>query len=231
MYLVFLATICLVIFASGCVNQGSGNVTNETRNVSAFNQINSNGDMEVIVTQGNNNSVVVQGDSNLIPNIATNVNNNQLTITNNNPTSSSRSVKVYITVVDLNAIQNSGSGSISGNNLTPKNLNLFITGSGSINLENLVTDSLKVVNSGSGLLTLTGNVKNQDVTVSGSGQYNAKDLQSNNGTMEIDGSGSATVNVVNQLKIIINGSGQVSYLGNPNIQQQVTGSGSVKKIG
>lgn len=231
MYLVFLAMICLVVFASGCVNQGSGNVINETRNVSAFNQINSNGDMEVIVTQGNNNSVVVQGDSNLIPNIATTVNNNLLTITNNNPTSASRSVKVYITVVDLNSLQNSGSGTISGNNLTPKNLNLFITGSGSINLENLVTDSIKVVDSGSGALTLTGNAKNQDVTVSGSGQYNAKDLQSNDGTVEIDGSGSATVNVVNQLKIIINGSGQVSYLGNPNIQQQVTGSGSVKKIG
>lgn len=98
-------------------------------------------------------------------------------------------------------------------------------------MENLVTDSLKVVNSGSGVLTITGNVKNQDITLSGSGQYNAEDMQSNNGNVEIDGSGSATVNVVNQLKILINGSGQVSYLGNPNIQQQVTGSGSVKKIG
>lgn len=230
-YLVLLALLGLVVFASGCVNQGSGNVTNETRNVTAFNQINSNGDMDVIISQGNNNSVVVQGDSNLIPNISTTVAANQLKISNNNPITGGKSVKVYITVVDLDTIENGGSGSISGDNLNLKNLNLFITGSGSINMENLVANNIKVVNSGSGILTLGGNVKNEDVTISGSGQYNSKDLQGSDATVEIDGSGSATMNVINQLKIIINGSGQISYLGNPNIQQQVTGSGSVKKIG
>lgn len=230
-YLILLAMLSIVVFASGCVNQGSGNVTNETRNVTAFTQINSNGDMDLIVSQGSNNSVVVQGDSNLIPNISTTVTGNQLKISNNNPTNGGKSIKVYITVVNLDTIENGGSGSISADNLNLTNLNLFVTGSGSINMENLVANNIKVVNSGSGALTLGGNIKNEDVSITGSGQYNSKDLQSSDGTVEIDGSGSATVNVINQLKIIINGSGQVSYLGNPNIQQQVTGSGSVKKIG
>jgi len=95
---------------------------------------------------------------------------------------------------------------------------------------NLVADSVKLVNSGSGTTSLSGNVKNQELTISGTGEYNAKDLQSNSATVEIDGSGQA-LNVINQLNIIINGSGQVSYLGNPNIQQQVTGSGTIKKVG
>jgi hypothetical protein len=56
-------------------------------------------------------------------------------------------------------------------------------------------------------------------------------MQSNNANVEIDGSGSATMNVLNQLNILINGSGQVSYIGNPNIQQQVVESGTVKKVG
>lgn len=96
---------------------------------------------------------------------------------------------------------------------------------------NIVADSVKLVNSGSGITSLSGNVKNQEINISGTGEYKAKELQSNAATVEIDGSGLATVNVINQLNIIINGSGHVSYLGNPNIQQQVTGSGTVKKVG
>ena len=112
-----------------------------------------------------------------------------------------------------------------------KNLDLFISGSGSINMVNIIAESLKVRNSGSGSITMSGNVQNQDVIISSSGRYNSKDMQSNNANVEIDGSGTATVNVLNQLKILINGSGQVSYIGNPNIQQQIIGSGTVKKVG
>ena len=231
MLLGILAILCLIVFASGCVNQGSGNVTNETRNVSDFNQINTNGDMEIIVSPGNNNSVVVQGDSNVIPNIQTSVNNNVLTVSNSNVIGGSKPAKIYITVVDLNAVQVGGSGNFTGTDLKLKSLNLFLSGSGSINLVNLVADSIKLVNSGSGLTSISGNVKSQEIIISGTGEYKAKDLQSNTATVEIDGSGQATVNVINQLNIIINGSGQVSYLGNPNIQQQVTGSGTVKKVG
>jgi hypothetical protein len=231
MLLGILAILCLIVFASGCVNQGSGNVTNETRNVSDFNQINTNGDMEIIVSPGNNNSVVVQGDSNVIPNIQTSVNNNILTVSNSNVIGGSKPAKIYITVVDLNAVQVGGSGNFTGTDLKLKSLNLFLSGSGSINLVNLVADSIKLVNSGSGLTSLSGNVKSQEIIISGTGEYKAKDLQSNTATVEIDGSGQTTLNVINQLNIIINGSGQVFYLGNPNIQQQITGSGTVKKVG
>jgi hypothetical protein len=197
--------------------------------VSDFNQINTNGDMEIIVSPGNNNSVVVQGDSNVLPNIQTSVNNNVLTVSNSNVIGGSKPAKIYITVVDLNAVQVGGSGNFTGTDLKLKSLNLFLSGSGSINLVNLVADSIKLVNSG--LTSLSGNVKSQEIIISGTGEYKAKDLQSNTATVEIDGSGQATLNVINQLNIIINGSGQVSYLGNPNIQQQVIGSGTVKKVG
>lgn len=226
-----IAIFCLVLAASGCVNQGSGNITNETRNVTSFNQINSNGDMELILTQGNNNSVVVQGDTSLISNIGTSVTNNQLIISNSNYNMGSKPVKVYITVVDLNAVQIGGSGSITGTDMKLKNLDLFVSGSGSINMVNIIAESLKVSNSGSGSITMSGNVQNQDVIISSSGRYNSRDMQSNNANVEIDGSGTAIVNVLNQLNILINGSGQVSYIGNPNIQQQVIGSGTVKKVG
>jgi hypothetical protein len=43
-------------------------------------------------------------------------------------------VKVYITVVDLNAVQIGSSGSITGTDMKLKNLDLFVSGSGSINM-------------------------------------------------------------------------------------------------
>lgn len=81
--------------------------------------------MEIIVSPGNNNSVVIQGDSNVIPNIQTSVNNNVLTISNSNVIGGSKPAKIYITVVDLNAVQVGGSGNFTGTDLKLKTLNLF----------------------------------------------------------------------------------------------------------
>lgn len=39
------------------------------------------------------------------------------------------------------------------------------------------------------------------------------------------------VNVSNTLNAIINGAGQISYIGSPKVNQQINGAGNVNKIG
>ncbi|MCE7698566.1 MAG: DUF2807 domain-containing protein [Methanobacterium paludis] len=66
-------------------------------------------------------------------------------------------------------------------------------------------------------------------TVNGGGEINARDLQSQTATVTINGRGSAIVDVVKTLKAIVNGGGSISYLGNPQVTQQINGMGTVTK--
>ena len=230
-----LALIFIAIIAvSGCIGQGitgSGKVVNETRQVSGFNQINLNGAGELIITQGNKESLTIQADDNLLPYIKTNVNNNNLTISFDNimplPT---QSVKIYLTVKDINSITTSGSGKINSNNLKANNLNINVNGAGEGNLNNLNAQTLKIIISGAGKMTLSGNVNEQNIDISGAGEYNAANLSSKITNLSINGAGRGTVKVSDVLNAMINGGGEIKYIGNPKVVQQVNGAGDITQI-
>lgn len=225
-----LGLIILVVMASGCIGTGSGKVVNQTRDVSGFSQISTNGDINLFVKQGTNESLVIEAENNVIPNIKTTVSNGRLTIdqglgqTTVMPT---KPVNVYVTVKDLSSVDSSGSGSVEADKLNVNSLNVGITGSGKDNLRALTANNLKVVISGSGSVTAAGKVNSQDVTITGSGEYNGSNLTSNTTSVNISGSGKAIVYALQQLSIIISGSGEVNYLGNPKLTQQISGSGKV----
>lgn len=230
-----LALIIIALIAiSGCIGQnttGSGNVTNETRNASNFNQIDLNGAGEIILTQGNNESVIIEAEDGLMPYITTGVNNKKLSINFNAgmpvPT---KPVKIYITVKDLNTINIAGAGKINSELLKVRDLTLSINGAGEANLNGLNANSFKSTISGSGKITASGSASNQNINIEGSGEYNAKNLTSKTTSISIDGAGKATVNVLNNLDVLITGSGTVDYIGSPKVTQKINGAGNVNKI-
>ena len=228
-----LGLIILVVMASGCIGTGSGKVVNQTRDVSGFSQISTNGDINLFVKQGTNESLVIEAENNVIPNIKTTVSNGRLTIdqglgqTTVMPT---KPVNVYVTVKDLSSVDSSGSGYVETDKLNVNSLSLSISGSGNDTINGLTANTLKVVISGSGSVTAAGKANSQDVTISGSGEYNGSNLTSNTASVNINGSGKAIVYALQQLSIIISGSGEVNYLGNPKLTQQISGSGKVTNI-
>jgi hypothetical protein len=68
------------------------------------------------------------------------------------------------------------------------------------------------------------------VSVSGSGQYAARELQSQGAEATVSGSGSATLWVEETLGVDISGSGNLHYRGQPAVQSDVSGSGSVRPL-
>ena len=230
-----LALIIIAIIAiSGCVSQnasGSGKIVNESRNASDFNQIDLNGASEIILTQGNNESVTIEAEDNIMPYITTSVSNKKLAINFNNgmpvPT---KPVKIFITVKDLNAINIAGAGKVNSDVLKVRDLTIGINGAGEVNLNSLNANSLKTTISGSGKMTAAGSVPNQNIDISGAAEYNAKDLISKKATISINGAGKATINASNALDVLINGGGTVDYIGNPKVTQKITGAGNVNKI-
>ncbi|MGZ7043097.1 MAG: head GIN domain-containing protein [Methanobacterium sp.] len=233
-YIIIVLLLLAVIAASGCTNQstGSGKVINQTRDVASFNQIDFNGAGELIITQRDKESVTVQADDNLMNNIKTSVNNNKLTISfDNNMPVPTQPVKIYVTVKDLNSINVTGSGLVKSDNLNVNSLILTINGAGNSTLNNLNAQTLNITLSGAGTITTSGNVNEQNMQISGAGEYNAGNLTSKIATVTINGGGKSTVKVSDTLNAIINGAGQISYIGSPKVTQQISGVGNVNKIG
>ncbi|MGZ7159212.1 MAG: head GIN domain-containing protein [Methanobacterium sp.] len=233
-YIIIVLLLLAVIAASGCTNQGtgSGKVINQTRDVASFNQIDFNGAGELIITQGDKESVTVQADDNLMNNIKTSVNNNKLTISfDNNMPVPTQPVKIYVTVKDLNSINVTGTGLVKSDNLNVNGLTLTINGAGNSTLNNINAQTLNILLSGAGTITTSGNVNEQNTQISGAGEYNAGNLTSKIATITINGGGKSTVKVSDTLNAIINGAGQISYIGSPKVTQQINGAGNVNKIG
>ncbi len=229
----FLVGSIIVLFgATSCLEdftiRGNGIPATEGRITLDFNEVQSEGEFDVHITNGDELEVVVNAESNILPYIETNVNRDKLKIyvRGFHNVKNRLPMEVYITTPYLKGITQSGSGIITTDYFTTNNMDVVISGSGRIQTA-VDALSLDAVISGSGNLDISGNSNFGDFLVSGSGKINAYDLTLNNCEASISGSGNMWVNVENHLKASISGSGSIYYSGNPGIEKHISGSGNV----
>ncbi|MEP6583280.1 MAG: head GIN domain-containing protein [Ginsengibacter sp.] len=227
---VLLFVSCNVSF-NGDSLSGNGNIKKETRNVGSFHGVESSGSIDVEISSGDNFSVVVEDDENVLPAIVTRVENGILKVRYKDNTSiNDDHAKVYIEVQSLDRIISSGSANITMNDGIKNNGAIAISVSGSGDIEGRV-DAPKVSASigGSGNISLKGRTKDFDGEIGGSGDLKCSDLQSENASVSIAGSGNAHVFASVHLKANTAGSGDIYYRGNPQSPEiNSVGSGSVK---
>jgi len=226
------ASGCIVIDLHGCsalsVN-GSGNIISESRPVPDFSEIELKGQGKVELTKGSRPSLVVTSDDNILPSIETVVKGGKLIIShqkgkNLRPTK----LDYTLTVRDLQGVSIAGSGDIAGKSrFVSEDFYTYISGSGDIRLE-LNTAHLTSDIAGSGSIHLSGKADVHQATITGSGEINAIDLDTQQASVSITGSGDCRVNASDKLRAKITGSGDVLYKGQPRISQSITGSGKVK---
>jgi hypothetical protein len=224
---------CVIIAVSGCTinGWGSGNVITETKNVNGVKQVSLEGIGNIVLQQGNQESLRIEAEDNIMPHIQSKVEGDKLTITyDTNTPAPTKDVTYYLTVKDLNSISISGAGKIQSNNFKTNTLDIILSGAGEGNLAGLNVKKLTVNMSGAGKLIVAGKATEQTVTISGAGDYQAKELESKTATITIDGASNSIVNVTNVLNAIINGVGNIEYTGNPKVNKQVTGGGNIQKI-
>lgn len=228
--------VILTVFAVSCkwtvgLVRGSGNIEKEERDVSGFDEVSFTGMGNLIITQGEEESLLVEADDNILPLIETNVFGDRLTIGykwgyNVMPASNT---KFYLNIVDINKISLSGAGKIDCESLKTDKLDFELSGAGDIDFD-IDADELVITSSGAGDLTLSGKVESQNVDISGVGRYNAENLESKDCDIKVSGAGSATVNVTEELDIDISGVGNVYYIGSPRVRQDISGLGKIKSI-
>lgn len=216
--------------------KGNGIVKKETREVSNYNSLASQGSMDVEIAYGNANNIIVEADENLLPYIETVVQDGKLFIRskkNVNLRAKSKMV-VYVSMTKINSLQLSGSGNINGEGAfsNPGKTEIGVSGSGNIKLGFESFGELGLALSGSGNIDLKSNAtKNISAAISGSGNIECSSISSNDVVATISGSGNIKVNASHSIDAKISGSGNVFYKGGAtNISSKTVGSGKVLKM-
>jgi len=213
--------------------RGNGHITTEQKNIGDFSSIELRGAMNVHLKQASGNDLKIETDDNLLPYIEVYTEGDKLIVRekkgyNLRPT---RDINVYASAPVFRAIRLSGSGDILSDNTISGNesLDVSLSGSGGMKLE---VDLPKITShvSGSGDISLKGEARDADLSLSGSGSVRCMDLVSDNVSLQVSGSGDAGVTANKTLDVRISGSGSVAYRGNPSVTQKISGSGDVRRV-
>jgi hypothetical protein len=234
--LYIITGLFLVLILSACGTEtieGSGIVVRENREVRDFEEIEIEGIGEVLISQGEDEALSIQTDNNLLEYIRTKVSGNTLRITfvrqkNLVPSSS---ILFYIYLKDLTRIESTGAGIIRSNALSTDELEINSSGLAKIDIRALSSVDLSVNITGAGDIELSGKVEKQNIEMSGVGNYTASNLESQDTVIKLSGIGNAVLWVERSLEVEIQGKGDVSYLGNPEVDYNDSGFGDLKRLG
>ncbi|WP_207088652.1 GIN domain-containing protein [Phormidium pseudopriestleyi] len=207
----------LVISLTGCVVintpsniKGSGITKTETRSLASFNALDVEYVGAIAVRSQEPQSLEISGDDNIIPFITTEVKNGTLYI---------RGTKGYIPQQKLQI-------SVS----TPDVKRFVFDGVGFANLSNIKNDRLEIVVTGVGSFSASGETKELDITLSGIGSVDAKNLRAVNAKVNSSAIGSVDLYATGQLDIKASGMGEINYYGNPKIvNRQTEGIGKINQ--
>ena len=215
---------------------GSGVIETEERRIAEFDTIAIEYPADIIVRQGKSESITIEADDNLLPQLGTEVRNGTLHFENTerrwgervNP---SEPVFVTITVVELERVSFPSAGQMLIDNLKTDSLAISVSGAGDIELIDLDVEELEFNLSGAGNVYADGVAKELHLRISGLGNFNGDDLETQNADVAISGAGSANVWVEDELDARISGAGSVTYYGNPTVSKSISGVGSVSSAG
>ena len=221
------------IWNSRDVITGSGNVITESREVNGFDGVSHTGIGRVIIVQGDEESLTIEADDNLLEYITSEVKSGTLELgfTDNVRIDSASPITFTVSVKDLKELDATGTGSIEIDELSADNLNISTSGTGSISIGTLTVTDLVVKAEGTGDIELAGNVETQEIRRVGTGDYKAANLESKTAKVEAVGTGNVVVWVLDSLDVEITGTSKVSYYGSPNVTQNITATGSLTSLG
>jgi hypothetical protein len=199
------------LLCASCITlgvEGSGNVITESREVSGFNEIVLGGSGRVLVEVTGTESLTIEAEDNIMPFLETRVSNGSLRLDASRSISPTVEIVYTITAATLDGLIISGSGIVEAEAVDGTDFRADISGSGDVDVEGTL----------SGLLS---------VSISGSGEFDGESLTGPEGRVDVSGSGNAVVNVTDALEVSVSGSGDVEYVGQPTVDSDVSGSGTV----
>lgn len=205
----------------------SGVTIGETREVSAFTQLDVKGKIEVEITQGTTESLVVEADSSHLEHIVTQVEDGILSIGVKRKLRSQERPVVKVSFIELKQVSASAGSKVKSNgNIGDDEMSIHLSSGANVDL------SLKVnklmINASSGAYgNLQGHSDSLDLSVTSGANLNAKELIIQAGDVEAASGGAADIHVVRSLKVAASSGGSISYMGSPQIEDIDLSSGGM----
>jgi len=230
---VFSMTACHFDFN---LNQtiGSGNVETEERNLSSdFDKVHGSAGIDVYLTEGNENKVVVEADDNLMSLITTEVVNGKLKIgvVNGQNIGRAKAKKVHVTYISLTAISASSGADVIGNSVVKsESLTLKSSSGADLEVDVIAQEVYADVSSGADL-KITGRALKLVAKASSGSDLKAKELEVKICKASASSGADITVNVLDEIDGRASSGGDIKYYGNPTAVKTKDGaSGSIRKM-
>jgi hypothetical protein len=234
---ILLTLSCQFVSGLGKSLQGSGNVVTESRQVSGFDSISVCCSMRLILTQGNSESLEIEADDNLLPEIESVVTNGTLIVRFKDSFSGIRlfntsPIIVRVSAIQVNGVDVSGGGRLdAAGPIQTSGLTMDFSGGSRGLMGKLQADTLSVDMSGGSRMELAGSTAEQNISLSGGSDYLAGDLQSQAATLDMSGGGRATLWVTEIFNVDLSGGSVASYYGSPSINQNLSGGSHLQSLG
>ncbi len=231
-------TIFLIslLFTTSCfVNvtgvDGNGNIIEKSVPVNGFNSLDISGSFDIILKQGNSESVTIRGDENLMEYIITDVKSGRLEIGSERNLDPTGDIEITVTFTELSQIDISGACDlISGQELNLDELRMNCSGAVETDLV-LNVDRFVFEGSGASEIDLTGTARKANFEISGAGDIDAFDFVIEDCVTEVSGAASANLNVTSTLDLQASGAASIRYKGGAAIvNQNLSGAASVKSV-
>ena len=214
----------------------------KTMELEAFDRAVFSGHGELTIAQGDRESLTIEAHPDILPKIKVEVVDGTLRVGQGRTledkigfsleTSLTRKrIRYTLTVRKLSGLELKGPFVVSANGIKADDLSLDVNGPVKGSFDGLAVRALHVDVMAPGALSISGEVEEQQVSLSGPGNYQAPRLKSKTASLDISGPGNATVWATDELKVSIHGVGNVGYYGSPRLCKRVSGIGAVARLG
>ena len=204
----------------------------EERKVAHFTELEVSSAFKVVLTQGNEEKLLIDASDTDMKEVITEVKGNKLIIRlkTTNFSRQTGNISVYLTFTTLTDIDVSGAVELKGTNEMRFN-DLEIEGSGASTISlNISAKKLECDLSGASSATLVGHADHFDIDLSGASKLNALDITAKVCNIDASGASSAKVNVTEKLRVEGSGASEVQYSGNPTVvETDLSGASSLEK--
>jgi hypothetical protein len=231
MYAYHAAVIGLAVGLALAPAPASAQLTSEPIAVGPFHGIKVAGHGDVVLVQGNEESVTVEGSPKSPAKVHVRSSQGRLTVTVREQRSSwgasSRAPTITIRFRTLESLALAGTIKVSAASIEAPALRIEAVGAPSVRIDDLKLDRLTFIGSGAVKADLSGRATEQDVRISGAGTLRAERLASQTAIVKVGGAGRVVVNAEKALDAHISGAGAIDYYGDPEVKQRVSGAGRI----
>lgn len=210
---------------------GNGNVLEETRDISGFTGVHVSSGIDVLLSEGDTYSVVVEADENLLDVIETELKGGMLVVgTDNVSIRKAKSKKVHVTLPNLKALKISSAGDLDGQTTFHcDDLRVDVSSAGDLLLE-VKAERINLDISSSGDVRLSGEAKEFDASLSSAGDLHAFDLVAETVDVSVSSAGDARVHATREISMRASSAGDIHYMGGAEVvHSNKSSAGSIIK--